>query len=184
MEILRHCVAFNTGHKNRMDTEGWWGMGLGEELSENRCNLFFCFATTSNGRGHPAPSASVFVGLVKRLTRGKACREIKGSGWEGGRIAVNTSSNDLHNIRNLQQLHLCAHTEVHCSDKAQFCECLRPSSVSSAETLVDPRVWCYQNKQWNSFNNHYYMEANWHARSHANTHTQTSTHTIAQTIFR
>lgn len=62
----------------------------------------FCFAITSDGGGHPVPSSSVFVGLImdeheENLLGNK--RDSTGAGRERGRIAVNTSSNDLHNIQ-------------------------------------------------------------------------------------
>lgn len=114
VEILRHCVAFNTSHKNRMDTEGWWGMGLGTELNENRCNLFVL------------PSSPLMAGVTlcqaaqcllshNRLTLGRTCwgnkRDLIWAGWERGRIAVNTSSNDLHNIQPYSSLICPPYTE-------------------------------------------------------------------------
>lgn len=76
-------------------------MGLGAELSENRCKSF-CFAVTSDGRGHSVPSGSVFVGLITGQHEENLLgseRDLTGAGWERGRVAVNTSSNDLHNIQ-------------------------------------------------------------------------------------
>lgn len=85
-------------------------MGLGAEADENRYNLLF--ATTSDDW------------------------DVTGAGWERDRIAVNTSSNDLHNL----QPYLSTYTGGHCSEKVLFCAPLRHSYVSSAETPVDLHV--------------------------------------------
>lgn len=69
-------------------------------MSENRCNLFvlppplmagvtLCQAAQRLLASHQAN--------MKNLLGNK--RDVTGAGWEGGRIAVNTSSNDLHNIQ-------------------------------------------------------------------------------------
>lgn len=106
----------------------------------------FCFAITSDG-GHPVPSGSVFVGLITDQHEENLAgntSDLTGAGWERGRIAVNTSSYDLHNIQPYSSL-TCPPTlgvggGGGGGDKALFCETLRHSSVSSAEIPVDPHV--------------------------------------------
>lgn len=59
----------------------------------------FCFAIFSDGRGHPVPSDSVFVGLITdqhEENLAQNTRDLTGAAWEKSSIAVNTSSYDLH----------------------------------------------------------------------------------------
>lgn len=68
-------------------------------MSENRCNLFVLPPPLMAGVTLCQAAQRLLASYqanMKNLLGNK--KDVTGAGWEGGRIAVNTSSNDLHNI--------------------------------------------------------------------------------------
>lgn len=162
-----------------MDTEGWLGMEFEWKQTQS-----FCFATASDSRGHPVPSGSVFVGHIPGWSKENLLGNNhfqkkffkKGRKWGGlgrGRIAVNTSSNDLHNIQPYSSL-ACSPTLGSLFWLTTFLWTSETLYSHSPETPVDPHIWCYHNKHWSSSNSHKRMQAT-HTGAHERAQTRTHT---------
>lgn len=162
------------GHR-RMIRRGTWGS------SENRRKLFVLPLPLTAGVTL-CQVAQCLLATYQAKAR-KTCWEIiifkkkkKGRKWGRlgrGRIAVNTSSNDLHNIQPYSSL-ACSPTLGSLFWLTTFLWTSETLYSHSPETPVDPHIWCYHNKQWSSSNSHKRMQA---TRTHTHTHSQTFMHT-------